>query len=144
MTSDPRKNAQQTRGRPFAPGNPGRPKGARHKTTVLAEKLMSEDAQGVVKAVIDAAKNGDMAAARIVLDRIAPARKDNVVSIELPEIKNAADAASAMAAIVAAVSAGEISPIEADALARPIDSYCRALEIGEFEQRLKALEAKNG
>jgi hypothetical protein len=141
MTDKLGNNGRDTAGR-FATGNPGRPPGARHKTTVLAEKLMSEDAQHVVKAVIDAAKNGDMAAARIVLDRIAPARKDSVVAIKLPEIRTAKDAATAMAAIVSAVSAGEISPVEADALAKPIDAFVRALEVSEFEARLQALEAK--
>ena len=46
-------NASTTRGRPFQPGNTGRPRGAKHKTTILAEKLMADDVDGVVRAVID-------------------------------------------------------------------------------------------
>ncbi len=48
----PRNNGPTTRGRPFAQGNPGRPKGARHRTTLLAEKLMQSDAKAIVEAVL--------------------------------------------------------------------------------------------
>ncbi len=52
-------------------GNPaGKPKGARHKTT-----LMQDDAERIVNAVITAACNGDMTAAKIILDRICPPRE---------------------------------------------------------------------
>ena len=111
MTDDRRKNELKT-GR-FQPGNPGKPKGARHKTTLLAEKLMQDDAEKIVKAVIEAASKGDMTAARIVIDRIAPARRDNPVSFDLPKIENAADAAKVMSAILDAVAAGDMTPSEA-------------------------------
>ena len=98
-------NSERKQGGRFQPGqsgNPaGKPKGARHKTTLLAEKLMQDDAEAIVKAVLDSAKSGDMTAARIVLDRIAPARRDNPVSFELPKIESADDAAKAMASLVA-------------------------------------------
>lgn len=133
MTDEPRKNERKTRGKPFGPGNPGKPKGARHKTTLLAEKLMQDDAEAVVKAVVDAAKGGDMTAARIVLDRIAPARRDNPVTIALPKIESAADAAKAMAGVLDAVADGELTPCEAEQVAKLIDTFARTLEVTEFE-----------
>ena len=67
-------------------GNPaGKPKGARHKTTILAERLMHDDAEKIVNAVIAAACNGDMTAAKIILDRIAPVRRSS--SFDLPRIE---------------------------------------------------------
>ena len=49
-------------------GNPAGPaKGTRHKITMLAEKLMQDDVDNVVAAVVDAARKGDMMAARIIL-----------------------------------------------------------------------------
>lgn len=142
MTNEPRKNERKTRGKPFRPGNPGKPKGARHKTTLLAEKLMQDDADAVVKAVVDAAKGGDMTAARIVLDRIAPARRDSPVSFVLPKIESAAGAAKAMAGVLDAVADGELTPGEAEQVAKLIDTFARTLEVTEFEQRLRALEEK--
>ena len=138
MTDDRRKNEPKT-GR-FQPGNPGKPKGARHKTTLIAEKLMQDDAENIVKAVIEAATKGDMTAARIVIDRIAPARRDNPVSFELPKIESAADAAKVMSAILDAVAEGDITPSEASEVSRLVETFVKSLEASEFESRLARLE----
>jgi hypothetical protein len=139
---DSRKNGPKT-GR-FEPGNPGKPKGARHKTTLLAEKLMQADAEAIVKAVLDSAKGGDMTAARIILDRIAPARRDNPVSFELPKVESAADAVAAQSAILSAVANGEITPGEAAEVSKLIDSFVRTIELTEIDERLKRLEGRAG
>ena len=144
MAEKPRKNAENTRGKPFEPGNPGKPKGARHKTTLLAEKLMQTDAEAIVKAVLDSAKGGDMTAARIVLDRIAPARRDNPVSFDLPKIESAADAVAAQGAILSAVASGEITPGEAAEVSKLIDGFVRTIELTEIDERLKRLEGRAG
>lgn len=141
MNDEPRKNGRSTDGR-FTSGNPGRPRGARHKTTILAEKLMSDDAEAIVKKVVDAAKAGDLTAARLVLDRIAPARRDNPVRFDMPAIESPADAAKASAAILAAVAAGDLTPSEADQISKVVDAFVRALEAHEFERRLQALEGQ--
>ena len=133
-------NASTTRGRPFEPGNPGRPRGAKHKTTILAEKLMADDVEGVVKAVIDAARTGDMAAARIILDRLVPMRKGRPVEIELPPVKTAADVLAAMAAVLDHVAEGEITPDDGATLAGILEAKRRALETVDLERRLAALE----
>ena len=113
-----------TPGRPFAKGNPGR-------TTLLAEKLMQDDAKAIVDAVLKAAANGDMTAARIVLDRIAPARRDGFVAFELPALATADDAAKAMASILAAVAAGELTPAEGTAIGGLVVGYARTLGTAE-------------
>jgi hypothetical protein len=118
----------------------GKPKGARNKASVLAEKLMAEDAEGVVNTVLMAARGGDMTAARIVLDRICPARRDNPVSFELPAIETAGDASRAMDALLKAVADGAVTPGEGEAVARLVEVHMRTLERCEFEARLAALE----
>ncbi|RTL81899.1 MAG: hypothetical protein EKK29_17255 [Hyphomicrobiales bacterium] len=144
MTAEQRKNSgakQDGRWQPGQSGNPaGKPRGARHKTTVLAEKLMQDDAEAVVNAVLSAAKTGDMTAARIVLDRLYPARRDNPVTFALPKIESAADAAAAMGSILEAVADGSLTPGEAETVAKLIETHIRALECSEFEARLSALE----
>jgi hypothetical protein len=54
--------------------------------TLLAENLMADDAEGVVRKVVEAAVAGDMTAARLILDRIAPPRRGRPVPIALPEV----------------------------------------------------------
>jgi hypothetical protein len=134
---------QSGRFQPGQSGNPsGRPKGARHKTTLLAEKLMQDDAEAVVNSVLSAAKTGDMTAARIVLDRLYPARRDNPVTFTLPKIESASDAAGAIAAILSAVASGELTPGEAETVCKLVETHIKALEASEFERRLAALEGK--
>ncbi|HEY8162614.1 MAG TPA: DUF5681 domain-containing protein [Methylocystis sp.] len=138
---------RKQRGKPFQKGqsgNPaGKPKGTRHKTTLLAEKLMQDDAENIVNAVLRSAKDGDMTAARIVMDRIVPARRDNPVNFELPDIQSAVDAANAMGAILAAVACGDLTPAEAGEISKLLDSFIRTLEATEFEVRLRALEERS-
>jgi Family of unknown function (DUF5681) len=122
-------------------GNPaGRPRGARNRTTILLQNLLAADAEAIARKAIDLAKAGDIAAIRMCMDRLAPARKDEPVVLELPPLDTAADTVSAAATIVAAVAAGELAPSEAADLAKVIDIYVRALETKGFEERLAKLE----
>ena len=107
-------------------GNPaGKPKGARHKTTLLAERLMQDDVEKIVNAVLTAARNGDMMAAKIILDRIAPVRRTN--SFDLPRIECRADRLPARAAILDAVANGDLTPGDAADIFNLIDRVARAL-----------------
>jgi hypothetical protein len=139
--TDTRKNAGNTRGRPFQPGNPGKPRGARHKTTLAVEALLDGEAEALTRVAIKKAKAGDMIALRLCLDRLAPARKDRHVPFEFPKIQEAADAVKASAAIVQAVATGDLTPSEAGELTRVLESYSRILEVADHEERLKRLEA---
>lgn len=126
-------------------GNPsGKPKGARHRTTILAERLMQNDARDVVQAVIAAAKNGDMVAARIVLDRVLPARRGRTLRLSLPPVTTPAHLSSAVAVLVAEVAAGTVTAEEAASVGALLGLQGRALELTEVEARLRTLEQKAG
>lgn len=144
MAENAERKQRRGRGRPFEPGqsgNPaGKPRGSRHATTMLAEKLMSDDVEGVVKAVVEAAKGGDMTAARIVMDRIAPARKGAPAPIDLPAITTAVDVEAALVAVTNAMAAGDLSPDEAATVAGVIELRRKAIETSEFDRRLRAVE----
>jgi hypothetical protein len=122
-------------------GNPdGRPKGARNKATLIIEKLLDDDAETIGKKAIELAKAGDSTALRLCLDRIAPARRDRHVAFALPPMNAPADAVGAVAAIVAAVAGGELTPSEAAELTKLVESYTRILESADHEERLRKLE----
>jgi len=122
-------------------GNPdGRPKGSRNKITLAIESLLDNEGEALTQKAIDLAKEGDLQALRICLDRLVPPRKDRPVSFELPSITCAGDAAKASAALVAAVSIGQITPSEAVELGRLLESYVKTLEATDLEERLKKLE----
>jgi hypothetical protein len=122
-------------------GNPaGRPRGARNRTTILMQDLLADHAEAIGRKAIALAQEGDIAAIRVCMDRLAPARKDEPVAFDLPPLDTAADSVAAAASIVAAVAAGELTPSEAAELAKVIDVYVRALEAKGFEDRLAKLE----
>ena len=131
MTEQPRKYVG-TRGRPFEPGNPGRPKGSRNKATLAAEALLDGEAEALTRKAIELALAGDVTALRLCWDRIVPARKDRPVTFALPNLEHANDAVMASAAIVEAVANGDLTPSEAAELSKVIDSFARTLEAADF------------
>jgi Family of unknown function (DUF5681) len=131
-------------GRRFQPGQSGNPagkrQGTRHRATMLAECLIDGEAEAIVRTVIEKAKQGDVIALRLCLDRIVPPRRDRPTHFTIPALNSASDASRAMAAITAAVACGELTPAEAGELSRLVESYVRAIETTEIERRLQALE----
>ena len=141
IAAEPRKNAGNTRGKPFERGNPGKPKGARHRVTVAAETLLEGEAEAITRKAIELAKAGDGPALRLCMDRIYPARKDRPVRFRLPPLEKVEDAVAANAALVGAVASGDLTPSEAGELAKLVDAYTRAVEATDIQDRLTKLEA---
>lgn len=125
----------------FAPGNPGRPKGARHKTSLAIEALLSGQGEALTQKAVDLALGGDTTALRLCLERIAPKQKDSPVSFDLPVMQSAKDASETAQAVIKAVSDGEITPIEGATVMGLLEQYRRVLETTELESRILALEA---
>ena len=96
------------------PGGPGRPKGSRHRAQAALDAIGEAGAAEVLQAVLQAAKGGDMRAASILLDRVWPTRKGRAVEVALPPVASAADLVPALAAVVAAMGRGEVTPEEAN------------------------------
>jgi len=122
-------------------GNPaGKPRGARHRTTLAAEALLDGEAEALTRKVVEMALAGDSTAMRLCLDRILPPRRERPFNFKLPALQSAGDAAGAMAAIASAVASAEITAGEAGELAKLVEAFVRALEASELDQRLRALE----
>lgn len=129
--------------RPGVSGNPnGRPKGALNRTTMAAQTLLDGEAEALSRRVVEMALAGDSTAMRLCMERILPPRKDRPVNFTLPEITSASDAATALAAVVAAVADGDITPAEAGEVARLLAEFVKVLEASELEARITALEEK--
>jgi hypothetical protein len=135
-----RNNASKTRGRPFLPGNPGRPKGARHKTTLAIEELLEGEAEKLTRRAIEKALEGDTTALRLCLDRIAPPRRDRTIAFKLPEVATPADVLRAAGALLAGVATGELAPSEGAELSKLLDGYRTALTTVDLEARISKLE----
>lgn len=135
---------KQIPGRPFVKGDPraGRPKGRRSTATLLVEKLMGDDLEAVTRSIIQAAQAGDMTAAKIIMDRMAPVRRGRPVPFNAPDSADATGIAETFKEIVSAMGAGEITPEEGSAIANVLELRRKTIETVEIEQRLKLLEER--
>jgi hypothetical protein len=131
---------RKVRGRPFQPGNPGRPPGSRNKTTQLVEQLAEGQAEHLVQKVLKLANAGDVACLRMVLDRIWPPRKGRPVDVAMPPINTSQDVFAAIVSIWTAIREGRITPDEASALSIVIERSIRAVELHDISKRIAALE----
>ena len=124
----------------FGSGNSGKPRGTRHKATQAVLALLEGEGEALTRKAIEMALAGDGVALRLCLDRIAPPRKDSPVQFALPRMATAHDAAQAAGAVLAAVSLGELTPLEGAQVMGLVEAYRRTLETTELEARVSALE----
>ena len=124
-------------------GNPrGRPKGSRNRASLLLEHLIEGEGEAVVQVLLAAAKGGDVSAARALLDRLVPPRKERPVKVALPALRSAKEARDALAAVTAAVADGDMLPGEGEALVKLLEAYARTAAAAELEERVAALEVR--
>ena len=122
-------------------GNPlGRPRGARNKLTLLAESLLQEDAETLVRKLIQVANTGDVGALRLCIERIYPRQRDRAVALELPPMTTAADAVAGMGVIIQAIGVGELDGRQAGELATVVNGFAQTVTTAQLEKRLGEIE----
>lgn len=136
--SPPATDRRGPRGR-FTPGTSGNPQGRPKSETTALRQSLADGAADVVTAILDAAKAGDMQAAKIVLDRLLPPIKATAqaVHLALPEAASPLDIARA---ILAATASGTLAPDIAAQLVSAIGTFCRIEESEDLRGRIAALE----
>lgn len=118
-------------------GNPaGRPRAA---STQLRHAL-AEHGTDVVERVVKAAMDGDMTAARIVIDRLLPPLKAQPAPIHV-DLDGADGLAGVSRRLVDEAAAGRVPADVASQLVTALGQVARITEIDELERRLAALEA---
>ena len=127
---------------PGQSGNPkGRPVGSRNKKNVIAEEF-EKDGSEVARVVMNAALEGDMQAANMVLQRLSPplrARAEKVTFELTPDARLHQQANQ----VLASVAEGAIDPETGKLLIDCIQSVAGIRAVDELEARLQALEEKN-
>ncbi len=132
------------RGRPFRKGQSGNPAGRRpgskNRKTLAAELFLDGEAERLTRKAVELALRGDPTALKLCLDRVVAPRRERAVQIPLPRLASAADLAAVMAGVMSAAAEGRITPNEAFGLAQVVATSMRAIEVSDFERRLKDLE----
>ncbi len=130
---------ERTAGGQFRPGHSGNPAGRPRSESAALRQQLAERADEVLRTVLDAALSGDMAAARMILDRVLPPLRPQSESVRIP-IETGASPAAAAGAILNAAVAGSITPDAAVQLLSAAASLSRIIETEELRVRLEALE----
>lgn len=133
------KAIRDDRGR-FQPGNPGRPRGALNRATLLAQNMLDADTHQIMYALIESGLQGDAASLRMCASRLLPARRDTPVEFDLPVVETAADAAAALGRVALEVAAGTLTPSEGYKIAAILDRQRAAIESVDLEARIARLE----
>ena len=133
---------------PFKKGQSGNPKGkrpgTRHNTTQAALKLLGGDLEAITQECIRQAKEGNLMAVKLVLDKLIPSAKELPLSLSLPKVEGAADLPAALSAVMVAVVQANITPGEGQALTAMLEAYRKGIELADIEARLTALEEMAG
>ncbi len=125
----------------WAPGQSGNPSGRRPGTGKVAK--LREDIAGhvpdIVARLVEQAKDGDVQAARLLLERVVPPMK--AVEAPAPLALEGSTLTDQGRAVMAAVGAGELAPGQGAALLAALGTLAKLAEADELERRIAALEA---
>lgn len=123
----------------FAPGTSGNPRGRPQSASAALREQLAVQGESVAAKVVELALQGDVAACRLVLERLAPPLKAQAapVQVDMPRPENVAEAA---AAILKAAAAGEMPPDVAAQLVGAVGTLARVVETAEVRERLEAIE----
>ena len=133
---------RQGSGGRWLPGQSGNPAGRRPGTGEVAKlrAAIAEHVPEIVGKLVEAAKAGDVQAARLLLERTLPPLKpsEEPASVALPS----GSLAEQGRALLAAAAAGELAPGQVAALLGALGTLARVVEVDELTRRVEALEAR--
>lgn len=142
--SSPRKNAVKTRGKPFPPGNPGRPAGSRNKSTIAFESLLEGQYEALTQKMVSLALEGDIGALKYCLDKIIPLKRGISIKLNLPKVKTAKDIVNSSCAVIDLLAAGEISPSDAAEFLVVLNAHLKIVSAANLDERVQRLEENSG
>ena len=125
----------------FTAGVSGNPKGRKKGTTAasMLRKSIADDMPEIILTLVGLAKNGDTAAAKILLDRCCPSLKPQAMAINLPVNGSLAEQGNE---IIRATMGGNIPPDVGAQLITALAAQSKIIEVEELTQRIEALESK--
>jgi hypothetical protein len=131
---------KQGRWKPGESGNPnGKPPGSGELQKLRA--AIGEHVPEIIEKLLAAARQGDIQAARLILERVLPPMKavEQAQAIDLP----GGTLTEQGRAVLAAVAAGELAPGQGASLLGAIATLSKVTELDELAARVAALEKKN-
>ena len=118
----------------------GRRPGTKNRAAFLAEKRIEDEAEPLIKTLIEKAKEGHSAELRLCVERILPPRRERPLQFSLPELNTPADALKAIGKIAEAVSHGELSESQAKVLIDLVRTFVETRNAVDNDARLAVVE----
>ena len=128
----------------FEKGQSGNPQG-RPKGVGQAEKLrqaIEADVPDIITAMVDAAKDGDTSAAKLLLDRSIPAIKPTQQTASVDGLSGKTLSEQG-AFIIEAMGSGDLSPEQAQQMLAGLASLSKIREVDDLVKRIEQLEDKH-
>jgi len=129
-------------GTKFKPGQSGNPNGRPKDKTpaTILRKSIADAMPEILAQLVEQAKAGDVAAAKVLLDRVCPPLKPQALPISLPVNGSLTEQGGE---IIRATMAGQIPPDIGSQLITALAAQSKIIEIDELTKRIEALEAKS-
>ena len=86
------------------------------------------------------AKNGEMQAIKLIIDRIYAPKKENSLNLDISKVSNSTSLINAGNDILLAISNGNVTISEGKELFSILESMRKNIEIEDLEKRLEILE----
>jgi len=129
--------------KPWPKGTSGNPHGRSPSGLASVEKLRAallDDLPEIIATVVAAAKGGDMAAARTILDRVLPPLKAQEAPVAVGALEGTL--AEQGASVLQAMASGALAPGQAAQLLGALAAQAKVREVDELVRRLADLERR--
>jgi hypothetical protein len=121
----------------------GRATGSKNKRPTILAMLPPDALQQLYTTIFEAAKAGDMTAAKLLLDRLDPAPKGRPVELPgVPPIDGLEGAQQAGRRVLEVMLAGELSPDEAGQVLAVLTQQVVTLEARDWSKMLSELQER--
>lgn len=134
------KTGRNKRGQ-FLQGQSGNPSGRPPAMPIELRQRLTEASGEIIDSVIEAARNGDIQAARLVMERIAPVSRATAPTVFIPELEQATSLTEKAQAVIGAIGRGDCPPDIGATMIQALGAMAKIIELDELERRLTALEA---
>ena len=118
----------------------GRKKGSGQAAHYRA--MLEPYAEELIQRVVNMAKEGDMAALKLCLDRLCAPLRPTDRHITINGLDGCSELSGKGEMILTSVGSGDITPAEAQSQMAAISSQARIIETDELSQRIEALEER--
>lgn len=123
----------------FLPGQSGNPNGRPRNSQNSTRLRLRDDVDSIAEVIVGKALDGDVAAAKLVMERVVPRLRATTAPITVDCPRDAGPLPMAESILRSAL-AGEISPDTAAQLVGVVSQLSRLAEVEELKVRLVALE----